>query len=152
MCAKQAGLPGHALAGYVGAVAAAVRMPPDVAWADNHPPATAYLPLPHRCPEHPDRDLLLIWGEQDGWLIAAETAPTETPIVVAYLGEDVLPAPEVVRRFVAGTVAGQRPGQLQPPGFRVVGADDGLAERLGAYLADDTATVPDAAVPEAAAV
>ncbi|MFI7679189.1 DUF6292 family protein [Actinophytocola sp. NPDC049390] len=141
MCAKHAELPGRALAEYVSAVAGVMRMTPDAVWADSRPPATAYLPLRHRCPEFPDRDLLLVWGEQDGWLIAAETEPSDEPVVVAYLGEDVLPAPDVVHRFVADTAAGARPGQLQPPGFRTVGAHDDLADRLGAYLTAEAAVV-----------
>jgi hypothetical protein len=126
-------LPVPGLDGYLRAVAAAVDVPVEAAWSDTHPPATAYLPLPHRSPERPDHDLLLVWGERDGWLAAADTAPTEPPIVLAYLGQDVLPAPDTVRRFVADMTAGRHPGQLNPPGFRDVDDHDDLAERLAAY-------------------
>jgi hypothetical protein len=130
-------LPAPGLDGYLRSVATAVHVPVDAAaWSDIRPPATAYLPLPHRSPERPDRDMLLVWGEQDGWLIAADTAPTEPPIVLAYLGQDVLPGPDTVSRFVTDMIAGRHPGQLQPPGFRDVGDHDDLATRVAAYRTD----------------
>ena len=51
----------------------------------------AYLALNRRAPRYPDRDLMLIWGERDGWVVAVETDPAEEPIVLGYLGRDVLP-------------------------------------------------------------
>jgi hypothetical protein len=42
---------------------------------------------------------------------------------------------QAVAWFVADVIAGRRPGQLLPPGFRRPGADDGLAERLARYAA-----------------
>lgn len=126
-------LPTSGLDGYLRSVAVAVHVPVLAVWSDVRPPATAYLPLSQRSPECPDRDLLLVWGEQDGWLIAADTAP---PIVLAYLGQDILPGPDTVRRFVADMVAGRHPGQLQPPGFHGVGDHDDLTSRL-ADLDDD---------------
>jgi hypothetical protein len=127
-------LPASGLDGYLKSVATTVHVPANAVWSDIRPPATAYLPLSHRSPERPDHDLLLVWGEQDGWLIAADTAPIEQPIVLAYLGQDVLPRPDTVSRFVADMIAGRHPGQLQPPGFRNVGDPD-LAVRLAAYEA-----------------
>lgn len=126
-------LPASGLDGYLRAVAMAVHVPVAAAWSDTHPPATAYLPLPHRSPERPDRDLLLVWGERDGWLIAADTTLTEPPLVLAYLGQDILPTPDTVRRFVTDMTAGRHPGQLNPPGFRAAGDHDDLADRLAAY-------------------
>ena len=126
-------LPAPGLDGYLRAVAMTVDVPVETAWSDTHPPATAYLPCPNRSPERPDQDLLLVWGERDGWLIAADTTLTEPPIVLAYLGQTILPAPDTVRQFMADMIAGRHPGQLHPPGFRDVGDHDDLADRLAAY-------------------
>jgi len=140
MRARHTRLTTRGLSGYLRAVGHALRVSADAGWCDAAEPATAYLALAQRSPERPDRDLLLIWGEQDGWLLAAETDPTETPIVLAYLGgEDILPSPDTVARFVTDTVAGHRPGQLHPPGYRRTGEDDDLPDRL-AHYADPSAT------------
>ena len=96
-------------------------------------PATGYLPLDERMPAFPGRDLALLWDERHGWCGAIETASGEDLIVVSYLGKDVLPPPRVVARFVADLIAGEGPGQAEPPAFRETGADDDLAERLAAY-------------------
>lgn len=115
-----------------------MNVPVEAAWSDTRPPATAYLPLPHRSPERPDRDLLLVWGERDGWLIAADTTLTEPVIVLAYLGQDILPSPDTVHRFITDMIAGRHPGQLNPPGFREIGDHDDLAGRLAIYQTDSS--------------
>jgi hypothetical protein len=120
------------LAGYVRAVATELGVPEWATGCEVNEIMIAYLALAHRCPEHPHHDLMLIWGEQDGWLAALETLPTQ-PVVVAYLGHDIVPEPSVVTAFVKDLVAGRRPGRLGPPGFRRSGAHDDLAERLARY-------------------
>jgi hypothetical protein len=123
------------LGGYVHAVARAVGVSPEATSYEVSDTATAYLGLNRRVPKHPDRDLMLVWGERDGWLVAVETDPVEEPIVLAYLGGDVLPGPEAVARFVTDLVAGGAPGQTTAPGFRSPGDRDELAERLARYVA-----------------
>jgi hypothetical protein len=128
----------HGLGGYVHAVARAVGVSPEATSYEVSDTATAYLGLHRRAPNYPDRDLMLVWGERDGWVVAVETGPVEGPIVLAYLGGDVLPDPAAVARFVGDLVAGRAPGQPMAPGFRQPGDRDGLAERLARYSAHDS--------------
>lgn len=101
--------------------------------AQTEAPATGYIPLDGRIPAFPDRDVALLWDERHGWCGAIETASGEDLIVVSYLGTEVLPTPRVVARFAEELIAGDGPGQAQPPVFRSAAADDDLADRLGDY-------------------
>jgi hypothetical protein len=76
---------------------------------------TAYLGLAERCPARPGQDLMLVWGEQHGWAVAVETDPFEPPMVLDYFGgDDIVPAPRPVARFVADVIAGRRPVSARP--------------------------------------
>jgi len=126
---------------YLLAVAAKLDAP---AWfCEVDAPATAYLALERRIPRFPDHETALLWDERDGWAAAVESAGGEDVIVLAYLGEDVLPAPEVVVAFVRDLYGSGYPGQPEPPDFRRPGAPDGFDERLAAY-AGDTVCLPEA--------
>jgi hypothetical protein len=98
----------HSLGRYVGAVADLVGVPPDGTACEVTDTVTAYLALAHRRPDHPGRDLMLIWNERQGWALGVETPPSEAPIVLARLGGDMVPAPREVAVFV--TEALTRPG------------------------------------------
>lgn len=99
----------------------------------TEPPATGYIPIDERIPAFPGRDVALLWDERHGWCGAIETASGEDLIVVSYLGGDVLPAPRVVARFAEELIAGEGPGQPEPPAFRSADAEDDLADRLADY-------------------
>jgi len=133
MHSKLHGEAARGLGGYVRAVAREVGVSPEAINYEVSDTATAYLALNRRTPNYPDRDLMLIWGERDGWVVAVETDPAEAPIVLAYLGRDVLPAPHAVARFVTDLVAGRNPGQATAPKLRFPSDRDDLAERLARY-------------------
>lgn len=125
----------RALGEYVRAVAAAVGVPGESATVEISDTATAYLGLPRRWPDRPDHDVMLVWNERRGWSLAVETDPAAASIVLAHQGDDVVPAPDVVARFVADTAAGGPPGRV-PPGPAVAANRRSLAERLRPYLRD----------------
>jgi hypothetical protein len=107
------------LAGYVHAVATELGVPKEATGFEISDTITAYLGLPDRHPDCPHRDLMLVWNERDGWLVAAETHPTEPIIVIGYLGGyDILPHPRTVARFVGNLRTGfllGRPRPTYPP-------------------------------------
>ncbi|WP_410673950.1 DUF6292 family protein [Amycolatopsis sp. cmx-4-68] len=119
---------------YFLAVAAELDAP---AWfCEVDVPATAYLALERRLPRFPDHETALLWDEQDGWAAAVESPTGEDVVILAYLGEDILPAPEAVVGFVNALYDDGYPGQPDPPDFRRPGAPDGFDERLSAYAGD----------------
>ncbi|WP_246019099.1 DUF6292 family protein [Saccharothrix australiensis] len=92
------------LAGYVRAVAEQVGVPPEGTEYEVSDTATAYLALA----EGRGRDLMLLWSEKHGWSVAVETAPAESPVVLAHLDGPLVPPPRAVARFVADVLAGKR--------------------------------------------
>ena len=123
----------HGLGEYVRAVAAAVGVPDESTTVEISDTATAYLGLPRRWLDRPDHDVMLVWNELRGWSLAVETDPADAPVVIAHHGEDLVPPPAVVARFVADTVAGQHRGQ-EGPGPATAATRKSLAERLKPYL------------------
>ena len=123
----------NGLAGYIRAVAAAVRVPVEATEFEISDTATAYLALTTRWVLRPSRDLMLLWTEAHGWSVAVETMPGEPPVVLGYLGEDdVVPAPQIVARFVAHLV--NSPGKPSGcPNFPVDANREVLTRRLGRY-------------------
>ncbi|WP_460439176.1 DUF6292 family protein [Amycolatopsis stemonae] len=105
-------------------------------------PATAYIALERRLARFPDHEVALLWDERDGWAAAVESASGEDVVILAYLGEDVLPAPDKVVAFVDGLYSNGYPGRPDPPDFRSPGASDGFDERLTA-CAGDTVCLPE---------
>jgi hypothetical protein len=114
------------LSGYIRAVADALDVTVEATDFEVSDTATAYLGLAVTSDQHPDHDLMLIWSERHGWLLAAETAPAERPAVLAYLGADLVPEPASVARFVRNAIADFPGGARTPPsitaGRRDVGA------------------------------
>ncbi|WP_246843226.1 DUF6292 family protein [Allokutzneria sp. NRRL B-24872] len=124
------------LAGYLNAVAVAVGVPAEATSFEISDTATAYLGLPHRSRERPERDLMLVWSERNGWAVAVETDPGERSAVLAHLGsEHVAPEPAVVARFVGEVVAGGAAGSAEPA-FPTTTERDQLAGRLARYATD----------------
>lgn len=121
------------LAGYVRAVASAVGVPAEATDFEISDTVTAYLGLNVRWVLRPGRDLMLLWTERHGWSVAVETTPGESPVVLGYLGgDDAVPAPRLVARFVAGLVSGAG----TPYGCPTFAVDDDrteLASRLARY-------------------
>ncbi|RZS43824.1 hypothetical protein EV193_102805 [Herbihabitans rhizosphaerae] len=122
---------GRSLAGYVRAVAVELGVPLEATGFEISDTVTVYIGLAERWPEFPTRDLMLVWTERHGWYVAVETDPGEGTIVADHLGgDDLVPPPPVVARFVAALLAGDR-SSAHPLG-RTVDATD-LARRLSRY-------------------
>ncbi|MEU0529007.1 DUF6292 family protein [Amycolatopsis tolypomycina] len=118
----------RALAAYVGAVAAELDVPVEDTVAEVSEVATAEIPLAERSPEHPDRDLLLIWDNRHGWQLTVESGPSGALTEVAALSENLVPTPEQVAAFVVDVVAGRAARPV--PRTRI---DDPLTELLERY-------------------
>ncbi|RSM46020.1 hypothetical protein DMA12_12085 [Amycolatopsis balhimycina DSM 5908] len=119
---------------YVRAVAAAVGVPDESTTVEISDTATAYLGLPRRWLDRPDHDVMLVWSERRGWSLAVETEPAEDPVVIArHGGDDLVPSPGAVARFVADAAAGHHTGE-EGPAPATVTTRKSLTERLRPYL------------------
>lgn len=58
--------------------------------------ASAYIALDGQLTRFPGRDVALLWNEKHGWSVGIETHSGEDLVVVDYLGQNLLPAPEKV--------------------------------------------------------
>lgn len=92
----------QALARYVVAVADAVGVQRKVALWEVAEEATAYLPLPGRGCD----DLMLVWNARTGWSVAVEPQSCGQAVVLARLGDPVVPEPRQVAEFVTAAVDG----------------------------------------------
>lgn len=123
----------RSLAGYLREVAAAVGVPPEAATFEVSDTATAYLGLARRWSARPADDLMLVWSEQHGWMVAVETEPRAAPMVLAYFaGTDIVPEPIAVARFVTDVVNGEVTG-ASPPALPAAAGRQELALRLARY-------------------
>ncbi|WP_367127280.1 DUF6292 family protein [Saccharothrix sp. HUAS TT1] len=124
--------PTHGLRRYVRAVAVelgSAQRPPST---DAGPPATAYLALAGNLPSFPGRGFALVWDEEFGWAAAVRTDADEPPVVISYLGGDVLPTAAEVAAFVAALLRGGHPGDPRPIRLRAYGSADDFTDRLRA--------------------
>lgn len=120
---------------YVADVAAELGLAAECSGTDPGPPATAHLAVDGNLPSFPDRDLSLLWDEEYGWAAAVETRSGEAPVVISYLGGDVLAAKGDVAAFLTALRGGEHPGDPRPIRLRAYGAADDLVDRLGRYPA-----------------
>lgn len=119
------------LTGYLRAVAKAVKVPAEGTSFEVSDTATAYLALNRRLPTRPGQDLMLVWSELTGWVLAVETDPGQAPAVIGYLGgTDVVPTPRRVAEFVAGAIEGTAPPSDRPAFGEQRHA---IADRLAGY-------------------
>ncbi|GHF63248.1 hypothetical protein FHX82_003034 [Amycolatopsis bartoniae] len=124
---------GQGLAGYLRAIATALDLPEQGTSFEISDTATAYIAL-RRGARRPGEDLMLVWSESSGWALAVETDPRETPEVLAHLGgDDAVPAPERVARFVRDVLADRWDTRARPV-FAVSGNRPALAESLAPYV------------------
>jgi uncharacterized protein DUF6292 len=93
---------------YTGQIAAAVGVEPAAAWCEWADAPSIYIALDQKLPEHPGRDVALLWTAENGWAVTIETGCGEDLLIVATLGGDVLPAPQTVISFVRAVLAGQQ--------------------------------------------
>jgi hypothetical protein len=78
---------------YVGLVSQASALSGECWWVQADDLACAYIALDGRFSCCPDRDVALLWDESQGWSAATETHGGEDLLVVAHLGQDLLPPP-----------------------------------------------------------
>ncbi|HEY3468857.1 MAG TPA: DUF6292 family protein [Amycolatopsis sp.] len=91
-------------------------------------PSSAYVALDRTRRDRPDEDLALVWDEVHGWAAVAEPACGGAAEVLAYLGgNDVLPSPSVVARFLDAL---DDACPECPPVFRTAGHHEDLVGRL----------------------
>lgn len=123
------------LLGYLDAVASALGVGLESCAVDLDVPASGYVALDWRLGRFPGRDLALLWDERHGWSAAVDEAGDEDLIMVAYLGGDeVVPAPRAVMRFLAALRAEDHAfGRPDPPTFRRAGDHRGLLDRLARH-------------------
>ncbi|HKN52653.1 MAG TPA: DUF6292 family protein [Amycolatopsis sp.] len=128
------GIPARGLRRYVMLVGAALDSP---AWyCEVEVPASAYLAVEGRIPRYPDQEIALVWDERDGWAALLESAGGDE-VVLAYLGEDVLPPPERVAEFAQELFADGYPGRPDAPDLRGPGDPDGFDDRIAGYAESD---------------
>ncbi|HEX4252804.1 MAG TPA: DUF6292 family protein [Pseudonocardia sp.] len=120
---------------YVLAVADGLGVRPSAVGHVPRPRAGAYLALRERLPDFAGREVAVVWDAHHGWGLGVETSSGEDLIMLAYLGEDVLPEPDEVVAFVRTLLRGQGAGQLKPP---IVRSCD-LRARLASYLPPELA-------------
>jgi anti-anti-sigma factor len=116
---------------YVHRVAAGLGLGPESVWYELADRATAYLALDQQSVDHPDQDAALVWDDTRGWAVAIEGGTGDGLAVLAWYGQDPLPAPEDVAAFTKSVLAGQRAGQPTPPARQPA---DRVRERLTRFL------------------
>lgn len=96
-------------------------------------PVTVYLAIEQRLPACPDHDVALFWHEHHGWSLALESFGGKELVMIAHLGPDLLPAPDVVAETVTRLLADiTRPQRIEPPRLDAADPTD-LPRRLADY-------------------
>ena len=116
-----------ALWAYLRAVAERLGVGIESCTVDIDPPASAYLAVDGHAPNHPGRDLALLWDERHGWSAAVET-PGEDLRVLGYLGGlRAVADPDEVAGFVAAVRDGWSPSMRPAEFARTDDLDDYLS-------------------------
>lgn len=89
---------------YVSEVAVAVGVGPEACCCSPDTRANAYIAVEHRIPRYAERDVALLWDEENGWAVAVETGCGEDLLVLHYLSDEITPAPDVVAAFLESVV------------------------------------------------
>lgn len=126
---------------YVRLVARAVGLTEPSWLVQTGPPANAYIALEGRLPLFPTWDVALLWDEERGWALGLESMPAGDLVVLAYLCDDVLPAPEAVSTAVRDALANSAPGDQPPVNRRGLRRDD-LPARLASYASPPPTFAP----------
>jgi hypothetical protein len=124
---------------YVRSVAEAVGVGTEASVVDLHDPIGAYLALDRCHPTCPDRDLALLWDQRHGWALGVETGTGADVRVLGYLAVELLPAPEVVGKYVEWACRSGAIGAVRRPAYDELSVAE-LTDKLAAYaepLRDD---------------
>ncbi|MDR7300214.1 DUF6292 family protein [Haloactinomyces albus] len=100
----------------------------------NEDLALAIIMVASRLPTIAERPLLLSWDEVNGWALRLQLDDNGETIALAYLGQEVLPGPDDVQRFLESATLGSHPGTISPPGFRHPNDRDSLELRLARFV------------------
>lgn len=121
---------------YVRLVSRALGLRGDCSYVQADERFSAYLALDGRLSRFPDHDVALLWEEHRGWSAALETHSGADLHVVAYLGHDVLPPPDVVATWARGLFRPHREfDPVRRPDERpAAGHADRMRQRLAAYV------------------
>jgi hypothetical protein len=122
------------LRSYVRAVARAMEVEPEAAWCEVADPSTAYVAVRERAPDYPEHDVMLLWDERLGWLVALENNPAEQPVTLARVDGDVVPEPALVARTVRAVLGAPSRFSTSPPRAGTLGSGD-VRARILAYAA-----------------
>lgn len=122
----------RALRRYVQLVGEALGLSGECSYVHADESASAYLALEDRLGRFPDRDVALLWDEKHGWSAAIETHSGEDLLVVAYLGQEVLPPPRVVANWTKNLFRMEPTPRHDTPPPRFP-ASDRLHRRLASY-------------------
>lgn len=114
---------------YLTQIATGLAIGMEAAYWDIADSASAYLPLEARLHGVPHCDVALIWDGRRGWALGVEYGTGLELLVLGYLGESVLPAPQAVVDFAKRALAGAGQMRWYPPRLSV----PDLSERLAAY-------------------
>ncbi|WP_051898511.1 DUF6292 family protein [Sciscionella sediminilitoris] len=129
--------PAHrALRQYLADVAAEFGIGLESATIEEHAPVSAYLALDIHLGAQSSGFAALLWDEERGWALAAESADGRTLTPIAQLDSDTIaPGPTEVAAFVRSASRAVRREHGRPPNRirRANGADALLAE-LDGYL------------------
>lgn len=123
---------------YVRLVSLALGLRGECSYLHTDEPASAYIALDGELDKFPGRDVALLWDETHGWSTAIETHSGADLLVVAYLGQDVLPPPETVAAWVKRLFRDAPPA----PGRRPNLPTGDVRRRLATYAAPTFVVTP----------
>ncbi|WNV87524.1 DUF6292 family protein [Umezawaea sp. Da 62-37] len=86
---------------YVRLVTEALGMTGESSYVEAGRPARAYLAVDGWVEDFPDRDVALLWNDEDGWSAAVETHGGEDLRVIAWMGGEPTPPPRAVAKWAA---------------------------------------------------
>lgn len=123
---------------YVRLVSHALGLRGECSYLHTDEPVSAYIALDGELGNFPGQDVALLWDETHGWSTAIETHSGADLLVVAYLGEDVLPPPETVAAWVKRLFHSATP----EPGRRPNLPSSDVRRRLATYAAPTFVVTP----------
>ncbi|MCS7477642.1 DUF6292 family protein [Umezawaea endophytica] len=93
---------------YVRLVTEALGMTGESSYIEAGTPAQAYLAVDGWVEDFPDRDVALLWSDEDGWSAAVETRNGEDLFVVARMGGEPTPPPHAVAQWATAFLNDER--------------------------------------------
>lgn len=123
---------------YVQLVSHALGLRGECSYLHTEEPASAYIALDGELDDFPGQDVALLWDENHGWSTAIETHSGADLLVVAYLGQDLLPPPETVAAWTKRLFRDPTPAAGRRP--KLPSSD--VRRRLATYAAPTFVVTP----------